>query len=198
MSRVDATIAPPLPPDLQDVFDQMEAADRAAEAIDTGLSDRQFHWQPDGSRRWSIAQCLDHLTAINMLYADGMRSAVAEARRQGWGRRGPLAPGPFGRFFIRSQEPPVKRRFRTPGKVSPAPGVTRDEVLRQYHAAHDTLRQLVREAAAIDANRATFANPFLKLLRMKVATGLQVLPAHDRRHLWQAGQVRALPDFPAS
>ncbi len=196
MGHVDATIS--LPADLQDVIDQIDAADRAADVLNTGLSDRQFHWQPDGGRKWSIAQCLEHLTAINTLYAGGMRGAVEEARRQGWARRGPLAPGPFGRFFIRSQEPPVKRRLRTPGKVSPASGAARDEVLRRYHAVHDTLRQLAREAAAIDANRATFANPFLKLLRVKVATGLQLLPAHDRRHLWQAEQVKALPDFPAS
>lgn len=196
MGRVTATAT--LPADLQDVLDQFEATDRAADTLNAGLSDRQFHWQPEGGKRWSIAQCLEHLTAINTVYSEGMRQAVDEARRRGWTRRGPLAPGPFGRFFIRSQEPPVKRRFKTPGKVRPGSTVARDEVMRRYHAAHEVLRQIVRDAAAIDANRATYPNPFLKVLRVKVATGLLVLPAHDRRHLWQAEQVKAHADFPAN
>jgi hypothetical protein len=55
---------------------------------------------------------------------------------------------------------------------------------------------MAREAGAIDANRATFQNPFLKMVRMKVSTAFQVINAHDRRHLWQAEQVIGRPDFP--
>jgi hypothetical protein len=60
------------------------------------------------------------------------------------------------------------------------------------------VKQVARDAATIDANRATYPNPFLKVLPFKVATGLYVLPAHERRHLWQAEQVRRRPDFPSS
>ncbi len=45
---------------------------------------------------------------------------------------------------------------------------------------------------------ATYQTPFFELLRVKVATGLPVLPAHDRRHLWQAERVRNRPDFPGA
>ncbi|MEX2663206.1 MAG: hypothetical protein WD227_14850 [Vicinamibacterales bacterium] len=38
-------------------------------------------------------------------------------------------------------------------------------------------------------NRATFQNPFIPVIRMRVSTGLHVVAAHDRRHLWQAEQV---------
>jgi hypothetical protein len=38
-------------------------------------------------------------------------------------------------------------------------------------------------------NGATFTNPFIKFVRVSVATGLNVIAAHDRRHLWQAEQV---------
>ncbi|MGH9372407.1 MAG: DinB family protein [Vicinamibacterales bacterium] len=187
-----------LPPDIQQVLDHIDEADRVAEALGARLSDRQFHWQPDGGRSWSIAQCLEHLAAINTLYGRGIRGAVDRARQRGWARNGPLAPGPFGRWFIQSQEPPVKRRLRAPGTVRPGSDLTRDEILRRNHEAHAQLRQIARDAATIDANRATCPNPFLKLLRVKVATGLRLLPAHDRRHLWQAEQVTRRPDFPSA
>ena len=33
-------------------------------------------------------------------------------------------------------------------------------------------------------------------VRVRVATGLLIIPAHYPRHLWQARQVAARPDFP--
>jgi hypothetical protein len=92
----------------------------------------------------------------------------------------------------------VTRRFKAPGSVRPGSALTRAEIMRRYHEAHEEVRRLIRDAAAIDANRTTFPNPFAKFLRVKVATGLHVLPAHDRRHLWQAEQVKQRADFPAT
>jgi hypothetical protein len=59
------------------------------------------------------------------------------------------------------------------------------------------LRQVIAAAADVDINRATLPNPFLRIVRLRVSTALMVLAAHDRRHLWQAEQVRTAPGFPA-
>jgi len=185
-----------LPPDLQQVLDETDAADRAADALVAGLTDEQLHWQPDGGTAWSVAQCLEHLAATTELYAKAVRGAVDAARSSGWTRKNPAQPSFFGTRFIRSQEPPVKRRLRAPSTVRPSSGLPRDEVLRRYHAAHATFRQLILDAATIDINRATFKNPFFPLIRVKVATALRIIPAHDRRHLWQAEQVRNRAGFP--
>jgi hypothetical protein len=118
-----------------------------------------------------------------------MREAIARARAAGWTRKAPASPGFFGRKFAESLEPPVKRRTSAPGKIKPRPVTNREEILRSYHTAHDDIRRMLADAAAIDVNRATFRNPFIGLVRVKVATGFNVIAAHDRRHLWQAGQV---------
>ena len=186
----------PLPPDLQEVLDQIDAADRDGASLAAPLSEEQFGWQPDGGGSWSVGQCLEHLAVINVLYGDAVRSGIERAHARGWHRQGPLAPGIFGRWFVRSLEPPVKLRSRAPGTVHPRAQLPKAEVLRQYHDAHDRVRALVRNAAGIDANRATFQNPFVRFVRVRVATGLQVIPAHDRRHLWQARRVIERPDFP--
>ena len=167
----------------------MDAADRAAEALSARLDDAGFFWQPDGGRRWSVALCLDHLAVSNEIYGKAVREGVAKAQARGWARRGPSRPGFFGRKFIASLEPPVRLRTSAPGKIKPMPSRTRAEIMRAYRAAHDAVRETISAAAAVDINRATFANPFLPMVAMKVSTGLNVLTAHDRRHLWQAEQV---------
>lgn len=178
-----------LPPDLQRYYDDMDAADAAAEALAARVSDDQFFWQPDGGRRWSIALCLDHLAVTNAIYGGAIRDAVDRARAAGSTRTGPCAPGFFGRRFIASLEPPVKRRSSAPGKIKPRPATDRAGILQAFRAAHDDLRQCITDAAAIDVNRATFPNPLFGLVRVKVSTALGVIAAHDRRHLWQAEQV---------
>jgi len=192
------TIVGTLPRDVQTVIDQLDEADRRADAIGANLSDAQFHWQPDGGRRWSVAQCLEHLGTTDGLYGELMREAIDRARRAGSVRRDAFAPGFFGRRFINSLEPPVKFRGRAPAKAVPGSSLTREEILRRYHATHADLKAMARESAAIDANRAIFPNPFLSLVRVKVSTAFQIINAHNRRHLWQAERVILLPDFPRS
>jgi DinB family protein len=185
-----------LPQDVQRVIDQLDEADRHADALVANLSDAQFHWQPDGGRRWSVAQCLEHLAVGAEVYLAGMRGAVDRAKEERSVRRGPLAPGFFGRQFANSLEPPVRFRGRAPKAIVPSSTLSRAEILSRFHGSHAALKAMAREAATIDANRATFHNPFLKMVRMKLSSAFQVINAHDRRHLWQAEQVIARPDFP--
>jgi DinB family protein len=185
-----------LPSDLQQVMDELDATDRAADTLVADLDDEQLHWQPDGGAAWSIAQCLEHLATINVVYTTPIRAAVDSARARGSKRRDPSRPGFFGLWFIRSMEPPVKRRLRSPGSARPGSGLPRDEVLRRYHDANAVARRLIHDAAAIDVNGTTFKNPFIPLIWVRVATGFRVITAHNRRHLWQAERVRSRSEFP--
>jgi hypothetical protein len=178
-----------LPPDLQVFADALDAADAAADALAARVTDDEFFWQPDAGRRWSIALCLDHLAVANTVYGSAMREALDRARAAGWKRTGPARPGFFGRRFIASLEPPVKMRTSAPGKIAPRPVTSREEILHAYHQAHENIRRLLADAATIDVNRATFQNPLIGLVRVRVSTGFGVIAAHDRRHLWQAEQV---------
>lgn len=180
---------PALPQDLQRILDEIDAADREGAAIAGRVSDEELGWKPDEGRRWSIAECLDHLATINAVYSAAVRTGVEQARTSGLTRKGPAVPGFFGRKFVASMEPPVKMKLRAPEKALPKPLRGRDEIMRAYHAAHEEIRRLIADSAAIDANRATFRNPFLPLIRVRVSTGLHVMTAHDRRHLWQAEGV---------
>lgn len=187
-----------LPPDLQSLLDQVEAADREGAALAAAVTDEQFHWQPLEGRGWSIAQCLDHLAVMNRFYGAAIQTGIEDAHRRNLKRSGPGRPGFFGRRFVQSQEPPVRWKMKAPAGMGPALEKSRDDVMRAYHDSHEFIRQLIMDAADIDLNRATFQNPFIRFVRVRVATGLAVVAAHDRRHLWQAEQARRASGFPAT
>ena len=123
---------PPLRHDLQQLLDELDAVDRAVDILVAPLSDAQFFWQPNEGRSWSIAQCLEHLATANTLYGEAMAHGLEAARARGRTGGGPIASSVFGRLFISSMEPPVRRRFRAPGKIVPRTTRTREEILRAF------------------------------------------------------------------
>jgi DinB family protein len=185
-----------LPSDLQERLDELDTTDRAADALVAGLSDSQLHWQPDGGTRWSIAQCLEHLATANTIYSKPIRAAIDGARARGLARKGPSQSGFLGEWFVRTLEPPARRRLSAPRNTLPGSGLPGDQVVRMYHDMNKIARQLILDAATIDVNRATFQTPFFRFSRVRVATGLRVIVAHNRRHIWQAEQVKKHPAFP--
>lgn len=180
-----------LPPDLEAILDAFQKGETEARLLAEGLTDAQLNWQPDGGRRWSIAQCLDHLARADTAYTTALRSAVQAIKPGSAPRSSPIQPGWFERFFIRSLEPPPRWKLRAPKKIVPASRRSGEEVLAAFESSHEEIRSLVAEWDAIDLNRIRFKNPFVGILRMRVGAGLLIMAAHDRRHLWQAAQVRA-------
>lgn len=117
-----------LPPDLRRLLDEIDAADRAGVAIAAATTDPQFYWHPRDGRGWSIAQCLDHLGIINTVYGAAIRKGLDVARARGWKRTRPAAPGFFGALFVKSLEPPVKRRMYAPSQAQPHLSKDRGEI----------------------------------------------------------------------
>jgi hypothetical protein len=187
-------------PDVAALLADLEACEREAERVAGDLSVAQLNWQPPGpsggaGRGWSIGQCLDHLRVGAALYLGALRPALAAARERGVLRRGPIRPGPLEGLFVRSMEPPVQLRGRSPRAILPASELAAD-VLAQFLAAHAEVRATLAAAADLDLNRARFQNPFLRFVKMRTGAGFLVLAAHARRHLWQAARVRQAPGFP--
>jgi hypothetical protein len=52
------------------------------------------------------------------------------------------------------------------------------------------VRSFLRTHADVDLAGVRFPNPFIRGVRFSLATGLHVIAAHERRHLWQARRVR--------
>jgi hypothetical protein len=184
-----------IPPHLKTILDDLEKSDQEAQRIAGGLSNAQANWQPV-ENAWSIAQCLDHLGRANRLYAATLHKAVKGARAPKKLPLGPIQPGWFSRLFIRTLEPPPKRKLQAPKKIVPVSQIPGREALEAFLRSQEDVRAVIRDGAGLDLNRIRFPNPFIGFLRLTVGTGLLVVAAHDRRHLWQAQRVLECAGFP--
>ena len=189
--------AAPLPADLQDVIDELIAVETDAERLVEPLDDEQFNWSP-AQGAWSIAQCIDHLNVTNARYFRALDAAVARARAEGFVRTRPIASSWVGRRFVAMLEPPVRMKTPSPKTIRPADRRHKAEVWPEFVRQHTHLRACVANWAEVDLNRAVFPNPLGPFGRLRAGTGLRIIAAHDRRHVWQASRVRGASGFPRS
>jgi hypothetical protein len=180
-----------LPPDLQSLSESLDAAERDARALCAELTEARGTWRAEPGS-WSVAECLDHLCAANRVYLGAMRPAAVRARSDGRVRRGPARPGLVGGWFVNYLEPPVNVRFKSkaPRAIRPRPGPSLDDAMTGFLASQEEVRTFLRTYADIDLTGVRFPNPFIRGVRLSLATGLHVIAAHERRHLWQAWRVR--------
>ncbi|MGE5191713.1 MAG: DinB family protein [Deltaproteobacteria bacterium] len=169
------------------------ASDARARALAEGLTYGQLNWRPT-RRSWSIGQCLDHLCVASRVYGAAIAAAL---ERQPRTPVEAITPGWFGRTFVTKYTEPVPRvrRIPAPDKIRPVREVDL-AVLDRFHRSNEESRALVRRAADYDVNRLRFVNPFVPFVRFSVGTGLEIISAHERRHLLQAERVKTSAGFP--
>ena len=180
-----------VPAEIAALLTALDANAQAARTLVGGLSEEDGRWRP-APDAWSVAECLDHLAVANRVYLEAMREPARRARAAGRMRRAPALPGFLGRLFVNSLEPPAKSRTKrkAPGKIRPRESPGLRDAVDAFIASQEPVRAFLREYANIDLVGVRFRNPFIGLIHFSLATGLHVIAAHERRHLWQATQVR--------
>lgn len=174
---------------------QSQVRDWAAE-----LSDEQALWRPE-PHRWSIADCIEHLNQVDGRVAKGMARAIERGREERL-----LAPphakefkhGWFGNWAVRRTEPPVTFRLKAPGTYKPKPDLEQSpgEIFQRFDEIQEQLVNRVEEAQGLDLARIKMPSPLTRLIQFSLGQWFAFVAAHDRRHLWQAEQVRGAEGFP--
>lgn len=181
-------------PELQGMLDQLDAIKRDGEAVASDLTEAQFNWHP-GEGRWSIADCLQHLNIGVTQTLPAFDRAIAEGRARGQTASGPFKYGWFSRLVAGSMEPPPKFRMKTVAmlRVPSAATYRAADLLPEFARVRDQLAARVRQADGLDLARVRTISPINRLLRLPLGAYFQFIISHDRRHLWQARQVRNDP-----
>ena len=184
-----------LTPQLADYRRQIEEVRRDAQELVAGLGREQFNWRIQPGT-WSIAECFDHLTTTN----ERILEHIDEAMETGARRASPsdakrVRHGLFGDLFIRTLEPPVKRKFKAPKLYLPPPDRSPDDVVSDFMRMQDRIIERIERAKDFDLSKIKIPSPVTRLLKLNLAAWFAALAAHERRHLWQARQVKNHKNF---
>jgi hypothetical protein len=172
---------------------QTEGVRTAARDVAGGLTREQFNWRPDPSR-WSVGQCIHHITLTARLYPEEIERMIAEARTRASQRA--YRESFLARMVVQTMDPPPKMRVRTKKMVVPAMDLEPQQVLAEFDQIHARLEELMVKADGVSLQHGRMRSPFLPLIRFTLGQVFAVNIAHARRHLWQAREVRQHPQFP--
>lgn len=162
---------------------QLNACSEAAEKLIGSISENKINLRTtDGA--WSIAECLAHLTSTTALYLPIMTSALTDA---------PAGSGPYkmdwrGRMLKWILEPPYRTRVKTLPSLEPRLDNPR-RVLPDFLASQQELLTAMQLWSGRALDKVFITSPFNKRLRYNIYSLLNVVAAHQRRHLWQAQRV---------
>lgn len=183
--------------ELQGYGDQLLSVKQDAVGLMSGLSDAQFNWSP-GPGRWSMAGCFDHLNkSAQGVFIPKIDGAIATARARHLTSGGPFSYSAFERWAIRTNDAPAKMKFKAPKAMQPPPHLDLDQVRAEFLKWQDELSTRLRGADGLDLRRAKEVFPFWPL-KWSLGSLILMMIAHERRHVWQAREVRQNPSFPAS
>lgn len=176
------------------VTSALSSVARDTQATFDGLDARQLNWRPD-ERRWSVAQCFQHLLTANGLVLQSAQDALRSPPSTIW-QRLPLVPRLFGKALIRSQAPNTTRRFNAPAKARPTTSDIPRDIIARFVDQHHAAAEWVRTVNERDAVRAVMISPFIRFVAYSVLDGCRLVVAHDHRHFEQARRVLLSPEFP--
>ena len=185
---------------LQDLVRQYDDVASSAKDLVHGLSEAQFNWQP-APDRWSIGQNIAHLNIAardTFPFLDAMQQA-ASAKGASSGAYSRTLVGRMTKWVI---EPPYRIRVKTRSSHVPRSDLNMSSEMAEFANTQAEYNKRVRTAdglniCAVKENLNLLAgNPKAPPANLNLYDWFLFIAAHERRHLWQALQVRNNAAFP--
>lgn len=178
-----------LVPELEHVRQEIDAINAQVVALCQGLGEEELAWQPDPGR-WSIAENLAHLQQTTRTFLPSIDHSIEQARERKLFGKGPFGLGLMGRFYVWYVKPPVRIRLPSPPPLHPQLQGAATEALPWFLDAQQLMVERLEAANGLDLARARVTSPLASFVRMNLLAFFHVFTGHQRRHLWQATNVR--------
>lgn len=178
-------LAPQLSQLKQEYLDARERAHRVCE----GLDETAWAARPS-ERQWSVGECLVHLNLTSGQFLPRIDAALKEGREKGLSGMGPFGRGLVAWGLEKLLEPPYRIKIRTGPIFVPARIEPRPVVLERFDGYQTQLLARIDESAGLALDRLMIVSPFDGRVRYNLYAAFRLIVVHQRRHLWQAEQVR--------
>lgn len=181
---------------LQTVIGEAEKNSSEARQLVAGLTEEQLNWT-SAPRKWSMAQCLDHLATTSKQFEPYFTGAISRGREK-WpvSTAVPYRPSWVGGWLAKQVMPETTRKFPAPKAFRPSQSNISGS-LERFLAEQTAFQKFAAAAAGLDYNKIRLRSPVTPLMRYSLADAFVVVVLHAQRHLAQARRMRETPGFPS-
>jgi DinB superfamily len=185
-----ATVGPEVSAELGQVKQELLDARERARRLSEGLTETLWSISP-GPGRWSIAECAIHLNITSERFIPIIDDAIREGREMGIRLTTPPRRDLIGWLLAKWLEPPYRLRSKTTAPFVPARIEPMTDVLERFDYLQGELLVRIDRAQGLPLERLRVVSPFNGKVKYNLYSAFRLIPVHQRRHLWQAEQIRA-------
>ncbi len=190
------TVAPPKSlTTMQPFFRELAVNRETSLALLEDLDAEQLAWRPSPAK-WGLGDICAHLGTTAALYLPALDRAIQQGQDAAAYSDRPFRANLISRMMVWSMEPPVRLRMRAPTVLLPPATFDPVEARQRYGALQQAVELRLERAAGLDLTHVRVRLPTIRAARLALGSVLALLLAHERRHLWQATQVRNAAGFP--
>jgi DinB family protein len=179
-----------LQPELVRLKQELLDARERAHQVTEGVPPSAWSTRP-ASGGWCIGECLMHLNLTSERFVPLLDEGLRALRSRGLPADARLRRDLVGFVLSWMMEPPVRVRISTLPPFRPAQIDPVADVLERFDYLQGELVVRLERGAGLALDRQQVVSPFNARIRYNVYSAFCILAAHQRRHLWQAGRVRA-------
>jgi hypothetical protein len=175
-------------PQLRGITQELEQATIQARRLVGCCDDESWSRRPS-NKGWSAAECVIHLNKTSETALPLLGKAVSKARSQNRLRNAPYRLDFIGRQVLQFTEPPYRLKAPSPASYCPDGVEPRAVVLGKFEELQSELIHLVESADGLALCEIQIPWPVYVRIKYNMFASLKIIPAHQRRHLWQAEQA---------
>lgn len=175
---------------IQNSIQQCEKALKEVEGIIEGLNDDELNTQ-EAAGKWSILQCLKHLSIANQIYVENIQKAYSkyppqpeDLYRSHW--KGDY----FTKMISPRENDVVKNKMKTIKSMDPQQALNPEETINEFFNTHRQLIELIRQSENYSLNRVKVPTALGALVKLRLGDAFRFLLGHLDRHLLQLKRIR--------
>jgi hypothetical protein len=157
----------------------------------SALTDAQFH-APPRAGGWSVGYCIEHLVLTGQAFLSKWDTALQEAAAKGRNGDESVSYQWWHRAILGFAEPPYRLKTKTSQPFLPYTRRSRDETVHRFLSMHQEIAKRLDTSRGFDVRHTNVQSPFSSWIRYPLGFSFDLALAHERRHLWQAWQIRRI------
>ena len=168
-------------------LDRVEAAVRGEFG---SLTPAQLNWRP-AEGAWGVGHCLEHLMKSNAPYFPIFSRATSGTWCHTFAERLPWLPRLWGRIVYNAVKPATKRKTPAPKMSRPTTDAIPGDIVDRFCMQQRELIVAMQGLKDLDLYKFIITSPLFWLVTYNLRDAVEIIVAHEERHLLQAQRALA-------
>jgi len=150
-----------------------------------------INFKPD-KNSWSVGEILEHMLLVNESYYPIFDEVAADSFDPPWFSRFEFLVDMFGRMILKSVEPERNRKVKTLKRWKPQKSTVDFNVLDRFFKGQIILGKHLKLLIPYAEEEIVIHSPASKIIVYQIDVAIEIIIAHEKRHLNQALEVVAI------